>query len=113
MASYTIKRDITIIRQEGDNSDVIITIPDVLNIDNADITFLVVTSTKDEIIKKTLLDGITKDSQIITVKLDPVDTKGYYGNHKWELQLNDQTVDSYGIVTVGKGIFTINKEFIA
>jgi len=131
MASYLISKEIKITRQEGDNGDIVFIIPDTLSLLFASAIFQVRDRFNQTIISKTTADGsmvisypeetIINDEgdeeiiikQQITVYLLPTDTKGHKGCiGKWELQLTDNTVGSYGIVTTGRGSFEIIGEII-
>jgi uncharacterized protein YjbK len=107
MQSYIITAEIEIERQEGDTGSIVLTVPAVLDPSDYTITFSVKERKGTTIFTKTDTDWI-RASQQITCYLAAVDTKGYAGNHEWELQFTSSTE----IITVGRGCFKIIKEVI-
>lgn len=101
-------RDIEILRQEGDTSDVSFIVPDALNLPVTTTAIFEVKDSKYNVIF-TVDTAITITGQNIFIPLAPSDTKGYFGNFRWELQIKDT---SFGILTIGGGIFKIRKELI-
>ena len=109
MATYLIKRELTITRQEGDTADVVIVAPDVLDMDLYDVQFKVVDSSRRPVMNKTTAGGtITKDGQTITIPLLTADTKNKAGKHSWEMQITTETE----VITIGRGPFIIISETI-
>ena len=107
MQSYIITAEIEITRQEGDTGSIVMTVPAVLNPANYTITFTVKERKGTTIFTKGNTDWI-RASQQITCYLAAVDTKGYAGNHEWELQFTSLTE----VITVGRGSFKIIREVI-
>jgi len=107
MQSYIITQEIEIVRQEGDTGSIIMTVPSVLNPANYTITFKV-KERKGAVIFEKADAAWTKVGQQITCYLAAVDTKGYKGNHEWELQFSSLTE----VITVGRGCFKIIREVI-
>ena len=109
MATYLIKREITITRQEGDTADVVIVVPEVINMENYNARFAV----KDNI-GKTVFEKNSENSemtitgQTITIPLLVADTKKKAGKHRWELQISNETE----VITIGRGVFVIVNELI-
>lgn len=105
MATYLIKREFELVRQEGDYADVSFVVPDVLElIEGSTAKFQVLASTGRVIINK----DVTVNGQNISVVLEPADTKGKPGRHRWELQV---TIDNKPY-TIGRGNFEIKPEII-
>jgi len=143
MSTYLIENEIKLTRQEGDNSDIIFTIPEQLSLSFADAIFQVKDRYKRTIIGKTTVDDTiiititsvqepildtdgnsvlddqgnptynTIITQTLTIPLLPNDTKTFSGSHRWELQLTDKTPGGYGVKTVAKGVLEIKPELIA
>jgi hypothetical protein len=111
MSTYIISSEIQLIRQEGDTSDIVFVVPDVLSLTTfTEIKFSVFRNSS-VIIEKLLSDGsISVLSQTITIDLLPDDTKGYSGDYKWELEISNLTPT---IITIGRGMFTLIAEQIA
>jgi len=103
MATYLISAEKTITRQEGDDADIVMIIPAEFDMTDATVMFQVF-SGGVAFIEKTP----TPVLQVITVTLDAVDTKGYKGTKRWELQVTK----AGKITTLGKGDFVIVKELI-
>ena len=107
MQSYIVETEQDITRQEGDTGSIQFTIPVVLN--PASYTILFKVFTRNGTVVFTKADAAwTRATQTITAYLAAVDTKGYEGNHRWELQFSSATE----VITVGKGCFKILKEEI-
>lgn len=104
MSTYLIAAEKTITRQEGDDADIVIIIPDEFSMTGATVIFQVEDTKGNVIFTKTPTPAL----QIITITLAAGDTKGKYGNKRWELQV---TKDSK-ITTLGRGDFIIVKEMI-
>jgi len=110
MATYLIKKEKTITRQEGDTADIVIVVPDVLDMANYDAEFKVFSTQRRELIsKKTAAGSAAKDGQTITIPLASADTKGQAGKHRWEMQLVNDTPE---VITVGRGAFIIEREYV-
>lgn len=111
MSTFLVAREFPIVRQEGDNADIIFTVPIELSLaGTVTAKFQVKTTDSRLIFSKDTTEGITIDGQDITVELLPVDTKGKSGQFRWELEITKEA--TYGIVTIGKGNFKIVKEII-
>ena len=106
MATYLITREITITRQEGNPSDVIINVPESLSLSGKTAHFRVVDSAGKIIIDKE--DEIVIDGQTLTVLLVASDTARKSGKFRWQLDVSDAN----GPITIGKGDFVINKSII-
>jgi len=112
MATYLIKEDIDITRQEGDTADIEFTVPAMLDLVSYPIVKF---QTKKKyggtiILDKTVGSGLAVAGQVVTVTLDSVDTKGVNrGTFKWELEISNTTPE---IITIGRGTFDVVKELI-
>ena len=104
MSTYLIASEKTITRQEGDDADIVMTIPDEFSMTGATVIFQVEDTKGNVIFTKTP----TPSLQVITIPIDAVDTKTHYGNRRWELQVTR----SEKITTIGRGDFIIDKEMI-
>ena len=107
---FVIKKEFEIVRQEGDDAIIEFTVPAEISLTNATCKFQVKDQNGKLLISKTSTSGIIKDGQSITVVLEPIDTTWHNGLHKWELEITDE--DSYGIKTIGKGVFKIISKLI-
>lgn len=107
MNSYVITERVTVTRQEGNTGSLGFIVPAVLNPALFTIKLQVWTATNKSAIlfEKT---SWTVTGQTITTPMAAVDTKGYAGTHKWEMQFTSLTE----VITVGKGDFVIIKELI-
>lgn len=108
MTTYIIKADITIIRQEGDQADIQILVPDVLSLTGATIKFAVKTNGGRTVLYKNT-DDMTIVGQLITIPLEPEDTKNKAGSHRWEIEISNSDIAP---VTIGRGDFILVKELI-
>lgn len=109
MATYLIGSETTITRQEGDSADIVMVVPDTLDMDSYPNVKLQVKTTKGVLlIDKATGSGISVTGQTITVTLNPVDTKNRSGRHKWECEINDGT----NYITIARGPFEIEAELI-
>lgn len=109
MATFLIKREITITRQEGDTADVVIVVPEVINMANYDARFSVKDSNGRTVFdKKSENAELTISGQTITIPLLIADTKRKAGKHRWELQITNATE----VITIGRGVFVIVNELI-
>jgi hypothetical protein len=104
MSTYLISSEKTITRQEGDDADLVITVPALYSMTGATVIFEVQDAKGTVIFRKTPTPAL----QVITITFDAVDTKGYSGNRRWELQCTK----SAKITTIGRGDFIITKEMI-
>ena len=109
MATVNRGRDIDLTRQEGDDSDVVFIVPAEALTLTVDTTAIFQVKSIKEVIQFTKSSTINITSQTITIPFIPSDTKGKSGNHRWELQVTD---DSFVIKTIGGGMFRIRKELI-
>jgi hypothetical protein len=112
MATYLIKEDIDITRQEGDTADIVFDMPVLLDMGSYPVVKFQTKKTYGGtiILNKTVGSGLAVVGQVITVTLDSVDTKGANrGTFKWELEISNDTPE---IITVGRGTFTVVKELI-
>ena len=109
MATFLIKREITITRQEGDTADVVIVVPDVINMTNYQARFSAKDSNGRTVFdKKSENAELTISGQTITVPLLIADTKRKAGKHRWELQITNENE----VITIGRGVFVIVNELI-
>jgi len=104
MSTYLIASEKTITRQEGDDADLVITVPALYSMTSATVIFEVQDSKGNVIFTKTPTPAL----QVITITFNAVDTKGYAGNKRWELQCTK----GGKIATLGRGDFIITKEMI-
>lgn len=104
MATYLISSEKTITRQEGDDADIVMTIPAAFSMTGATVIFQVEDAKGNIIFTKTP----TPVLQVITITIDAANTKGYSGNRRWELQVTK----GGKITTLGRGDFVIVKEMI-
>ena len=111
MATYLIKSEKTITRQEGDTpAPVVFVVPDSLNMSGYHVKFEVRNASLRRIISKSTEDGsISVDGQVISIPLLESDTKGNPGTHRWEMQFFNNTPE---IITTGRGPFLIINEYI-
>lgn len=110
MATYLIKKEYDITRQEGDTADVVIVVPDVIDMQNYDVQFSVKSNMGVTIFDKKTADGtITVAGQTITIPLLATDTKDNPGKYRWELQISNNTPE---VITIGRGVFLIVRELI-
>lgn len=107
MNSYVITERITVTRQEGDTGSLGFIVPAVLNPALFTIKLQVWTVSNKSVMlfEKTTW---TVSSQTITAPMAALDTKGYAGTHRWEMEFRSLTE----IITVGKGDFVIENEII-
>jgi hypothetical protein len=105
MASYLIKKEIDITRQEGDTFDVRFIIPEILTLTAFSVVkFNVYTGNGKSVFERTMI----ATGQTVETIFAPAETKGKAGRYRWELQVDTQG----SIYTIGKGNFTINPELI-
>lgn len=108
MATYLIDKEIEIIRQEGDTADIVIEAPPFFDISGATVRFKVkdadgIAFTKDS-------EDCTIEDQVLSIPIEPADTRGKAGRYRWELQF--QKPATFGTVTAGRGTFVIIAEQI-
>lgn len=109
MTTYLIKREISITRQEGDTADVVVVVPEILDMNSYSAQFQVRDTNRRTLFNKSSEDGTIQISgQTITIPLLPEDTKNRPGKHRWELQIASQTQ----LITIGRGNFSIIHEII-
>lgn len=109
MATYLIKKEYDITRQEGDTADVVIIVPDILDMQDYQAQFAVKSNMGETIFDKKTAEGTaTKTGQTITVPIAPADTKGKPGKYRWELQVTKINE----VITIGRGVFLIVRELI-
>ncbi len=105
--SYIVKQEILIERQEGDTGSIVLTVPDIISMVDAEIKFGVFTQGGEEIFLKETAD-VTVVDQTITVPLVIDDNAGKKGTHVWELTVLPPGSQR---ITVGKGDFKIVKKW--
>lgn len=112
MASYLLDSEIDLVRMEGDDSDVEITIDESLSIAGSDVTFEIHDRNGDAIISKTnaVGGGITIAGQTITVTLLPADSTGYAGVHRYEFKIVTDLGKTYRIC---RGTFEFLEKTVA
>jgi len=106
MATFLIKKEKTITRQQGDTSDVTFVFPDVINPEDFSIKF----SVWSNVSQGTLLFEKTQDDmeigeQTVAIPIDREDTVTVNGDRYWELVIYNEHVTH----TIGKGTFKIEK----
>lgn len=112
MATYEkYKQDI--IRHEGNLADIVIELTNI-DISESDVSIQVRKIDNSLVFSKSTLDSetssditISSDGTTITIILNPEDTKGHAGNHKYEIDVLDSEERPY--LTIG-GIFRIDAE---
>lgn len=106
MPTYLIKKEKTIIRQQGDTSDVTFVFPDVINPENYSIKFSVWSNvSQGTLIFEKTEDEMEIEGQTVTVPIDREDTATESGERYWELVIYNEHVTH----TIAKGIFKIVK----
>jgi hypothetical protein len=105
MPTY-LKANINLTRQAGDIADIVIIVPEALNMTGRTVNFRVTDKAGRILIKNPA--GLTIEAQTITIPLLPVDTKGKAGSHNYEVEV----VNQQGPITILAGTFTITKELI-
>jgi hypothetical protein len=114
MATYLIKREKPLTRQEGDfPAPIQFTVPGPdpgIDMSLFDLEFKVVDNSRRTVFHKKSADGdLTIDGQLVTIPLTETDTKRKPGKHKWEAQIKNGTTE---LITIGRGPFTIIPEGI-
>ncbi len=105
--------DISITRQEGDTGSIVITVPDIISLADFTVIKFHVFRSGSTIISKELGDSsgtLNVAGQVITINLEPDDTKGYKGTNRWELEISGNPDNE--VITIGKGDLIIIKERI-
>lgn len=105
--SFLIKEPFRIVRQEGDTGQIVFELPVEIPMADKEVKFQVKTSNQALVFEKLNAD-VTVAGQEVTIPLIAADTKGKYGKHIWELQVNSVSE----IITVAKGPFEITREVI-
>ena len=100
--TYIILKEITISRQEADTASLVFEVPEVLPIASRTITFQVI-DRKKEVILEIAGAQWYKEGQIISATLNPADTDGLAGRHRWALIAQDSNTR----YNIGAGPFTI------
>jgi hypothetical protein len=111
MATFLIKKEYKITRQEGDDCDVVLVLPSILPINiNTNYTFTVTGSiqSSNKVLFKKLNANMTISGLNITIPINAADTKNKVGISRWEFQIETNGK----IITVGRGDFEIIKEII-
>ena len=100
--TYIILREIPISRQEADTGNLVFEVPEFLPITSRTITFQVIDRNEELIIE---ISGAQwhKNGQIISTTLNPADTDGLAGKHRWTLVVQDANTR----YNIGAGPFTI------
>jgi hypothetical protein len=108
MATYLPGKPFKITRHEGDTADIVFTVTSSINLAGMDVLFQVRNAYNDLVFSKSSAagGGMVVDGQVVRVSLLPVDTTGFPGTHKWELQVSS----SIRVQTLVNGPFIINKE---
>lgn len=104
MAAILKAENITIVRQEGDTSEIVFIVPEIVPLTGATAHLQVRQKNGDAVLEPTT--SIT--GQTITIALVPNDTKGKAGTHNWELEIRAGEV----ITTIASGTFEIKKELV-
>lgn len=107
MATYLIAKEITITRKEGDKSDVVFTVPEIIDLADKTVRFGIFRQDGSEV-HVPLPENIAKSGQVITIDFPADAFLGQEGTHVWELEVsaNDSPI------TIGKGDFKILKEWL-
>lgn len=106
MASYIIKREIAITRQEGDTGSVEILVPKVVPLAGCELSFQVYDRTNKVVLRKDDDDWTREDADThvkVSCELDRADTLNKPGTHWWELFV----VGTDTHLTIGKGNFIV------
>lgn len=103
MPTFLVRKTFKIARQEGDKSDIVFTVPDLLPLTGKTARFGIFKTTGEEILIK---NNCSIVGQIITVDLLANDLKGKSGVWVWELEVAQNSEP----ITIGKGEFEVIKE---
>lgn len=107
MATYLIKSEKSITRQEGDSADIIVNVPALFPLVGASVRFGVYDNSGIRKIYKSG-DAITIEAQKITIPLLPADTKGLPNSLVWEMEVEI----AGNVYTIGRGKFIIIKGYM-
>lgn len=105
MATYLIKQEKQITRQEGDTADVVFTLPELINPSEYEIKFSVFSNVAQGTLLFEKQEEITIEEQVVTVPILPADTLHQEGDRYWELSISNESAKH----TIGKGKFKIVK----
>lgn len=105
MATYLIKQEKQITRQEGDTADVVFTLPEFIDPNDYEIKFSVFSNVSQGTLMFSKSEEITIEDQKITVPILPEDTLSQEGDKYWELSISKESAKH----TIGKGKFKIVK----
>lgn len=110
MPTYLIKKEKPITRQEGDTAEVVVVVPDVIDMGSYEVQFKVTDSSRRAVFSKSSGAGtITVSGQTVTIPIAADDTKRKPGKHSWEMQITNNTPE---VITIGRGPFVIVGEMI-
>jgi hypothetical protein len=109
MASYLLDSEVDMTRMEGDDSEVEIIVSDVLDITGATVVFEIKDRDGELLIHKTTDSGIDITDQNIKVTLEPEDSDGHAGRHRYEFKLTTATGKVYRIL---RGYFEIMEKIV-
>lgn len=106
MPTYLIKKEKTIIRQQGDTSDITFVFPEIINPEEYDINFSVYSNvSQGTLVFQKTQDDMEIAEQRVTIPIDREDTATVSGERYWELVIYNEHVTH----TIGKGTFKIVK----
>lgn len=107
MATFLIKNEKRIVRQQGDDCDVVFTVPDVFPLVNPQVKFWIFNNPNVGAIIKGNAD-MTISGQQITIPINAADTANKSGTFSWELEVQQGGKKT----TIGRGKFEIVKTTI-
>jgi hypothetical protein len=111
MTAFIIERGIRIVRQGGSagNQGIVITIPEIISLNDKTIDFQVWTKGRGRLIFEKPDEEWKRDGQTISCRLNLEDMQNKAGTHEWELQVKE---GSLTIIKVMNGEFVIRKDLI-
>lgn len=108
MTTFLIKKEKTIIRQQGDTSDVTFVFPEVIPPADYSIRFAVWSNvSQGTLLFEKTNNNLQIDGQSVTVPIAPEDTAEISGERYWELTISNDVRKH----TIGKGTFKIVKVY--
>ena len=100
---------LNLVRQEGDTADLVIEVPEAIDMTDATVKFGIYDDLGEVIVEKSSEeDEIELDGQIIMVPVLSEDTEGFAGTHNYELEITVQGA----IITILKGKIDVEKEYL-
>lgn len=108
MATFLIKKEKTITRQQGDTSDVTFVFPDVIPPAAYSINFSVWSNaSQGDLLFEKDQSQMQIEEQTVTVPISREETSGISGERYWELRIFNEHTSH----TIGKGIFKVLKTY--